>query len=103
MALFFLLFNKIERGKEKMSMLQKIEKLEKQTEKVEGIFQKSINRLTKINGKLDILINSNKQEIDYYKQLISETEAANSKLEANKEKNNKLKAKFQNFLSVEEE
>ena len=72
-----------------MSMLQKIEKLEKQTEKVEGIFQKSINRLTKINGKLDILINSNKQEIDYYKQLISETEAANSKLETNKEKNNK--------------
>ena len=86
-----------------MSMLQKIEKLEKQTEKVEGIFQKSINRLTKINGKLDILINSNKQEIDYYKQLISETEAANSKLEANKEKNNKLKSKFQSFLNVEEE
>ena len=84
-------------------MLQKIEKLEKQTEKVEGIFQKSINRLTKINGKLDILINSNKQEIDYYKQLISETEAANSKLEANKEKNNKLKSKFQSFLNVEEE
>ena len=48
MALFFLLFNKIERGKEKMSMLQKIEKLEKQTEKVEVIFQKSINILTKI-------------------------------------------------------
>ena len=86
-----------------MSMLQKIEKLEKQTEKVESIFQKSINRLTKINGKLDILINSNKQEIDYYKQLISETETANSKLEANKEKNNKLKAKFQSFFNVEEE
>ena len=86
-----------------MSMLQKIEKLEKQTEKVEGIFQKSINRLAKINGKLDFLINSNKQEIDYYKQLISETEAANSKLEANKEKNNKLKAKFLGFLDVEDE
>ena len=80
-----------------------VKRFQKKSEKIENIFSKTIDRLTKLNESIDKQIANENEEITYLQQEISNSENRKAELENNKKRNNKLKAKFVDFLNIDED
>lgn len=77
--------------------------VEKKVQKIEAIFTKTINRLTKLNEEIDVMVKNEDESISEYQKQIQEAEARKNRLFISKEKNTKLKKKFEDFLNVNDE